>query len=233
MEVATAGSSTGVSMLYDFDDNDVIDVGGDETFLQSGDSGGPSFASWNGELVLLGIHWFNGKPSAGPWYSGDTFVPSYVGDINSKMSGETLTVVPEPSVSIFYNNSAWDDRGGAANAADDNAIAPDKVALRPGIKATFANYTSYDKGINGLMIDLYGLPGTPTLNDFLFRKGNDNKPYGNDLNDPADDWPWAPDPIAVAVRPVGPGRRGPGDADLGRRCHPQLLAPGDRDGHRP
>ena len=107
----------------------------------------------------------------------------------------------------FYNNSAWDDGNGAANAADDNAIAPDKVALRPGIKATFANYTSYDKGINGLMIDVYDLPGTPTLNDFLFRMGNNDKPYGNDANNPADDWPWAPDPIAVAVRP-GAGQDG-------------------------
>ena len=73
--------------------------------------------------------------------------------------------------------------------------------------ATFANYTSYDKGINGLMIDVYGLPGTPTLNDFLFRKGNDDKPYGDDLDDPDDDWPWAPDPIAIAMRP-GEGQDG-------------------------
>ena len=77
----------------------------------------------------------------------------------------------------------------------------------PVATATLANYTSYDKGINGLMIDVHGLPGTPTLNDFLFRKGNDNKPYGDDLDNPADDWPWAPDPIAIAVRP-GAGQDG-------------------------
>ena len=124
------------------------------------------------------------------------------GILNGKSRAYLLAPVSEPSVFTFYNNSAWDDGDGAANAADDNAIAPDKVALRPGIKATFANYTSYDKGINGLMIDVYGLPGTPTLNDFLFRMGNDNKPYGNDLNNPDDDWPWAPDPIAIAVRLV-------------------------------
>ena len=59
------------------------------------------------------------------------------------------------------------------------------MALPPGVKATLANYTSYDKGINGLMIDLYGLPDTPTVNDFLFRMGNDDEPYGNDLDDPA------------------------------------------------
>ena len=86
-----------------------------------------------------------------------------------------VKAVPETSVFIFYNNSAWDDGNGAANAADDHAIAP-KVALRPGVKATFDNYTSYDKGINGLMIDVNNLPGTPTVNDFLFRVGNNSKP---------------------------------------------------------
>ena len=84
---------------------------------------------------------------------------------------------------------------------------PHKVALLPGNKATFANYTSYDKGINGLMIDVFDLPGTPTVNDFLFRVGNNDKPYGNDLDNPDDDWPWAPDPIAIAVRP-GAGQDG-------------------------
>ena len=76
------------------------------------------------------------------------------------------------------------------------------MALRPGIKATLANYTSYDKGINGLMIDVYGLPGTPSVDDFLFRKGNDDHPYGHDLSIPDDDWPWAPDPITVAMARV-------------------------------
>jgi hypothetical protein len=115
---------------------------------------------------------------------------------------------PEPPILAFYNNSSWDGGDGAANATDDNAIATDKTALLPGVKATFANCTSYDKGINGLMFDLlHGLPGTPTLNDFLFRYGNDNKPYGDNPNDPSDDWPWAPDPIAIAIRP-GEGQAG-------------------------
>jgi hypothetical protein len=116
----------------------------------------------------------------------------------------TLSIVPKPAMFIFYNNSSWDDGQGVA---DDDAIAPDKVALQPGIQATLANYTSYDKGINGLMIDLHGLSSTPTLNDFLFRVGNDNEPYGDDLDDSADDWPWAPDPIAIAMRP-GAGQDG-------------------------
>jgi hypothetical protein len=210
MQEMTTGGATGMTMVFDYDDNDVIDVGGDETFLQAGDSGGPSFAIWNGELVLLGIHWLNGKPDEGAWFSGDTFVPHYIDAINDSMSGEELTVVLEPGdtcVFAFYNNSAWDGGDGAANATDDDAIATDKMALRPGVTATFVNYTSYNKGINGLMIDLYGLPATPTLNDFLFRMGIDAEPYGADLDDPDDDWPWAPDPIAITVRP-GAGQFG-------------------------
>ena len=101
---------------------------------------------------------------------------------------------------IFYNNSAFDKNNAAANADDDAAIATDKQVLLPGGTATFANYTSYSRGLNGLMIDVQNLPATPTVDDFLFRMGNDDKPYGNDLNNPADDWPWAPAPIAITVR---------------------------------
>ena len=101
---------------------------------------------------------------------------------------------------VFYNRSAWDGNNAAANAADDNAIATDKFALLPGGVATYANYTSYDKGLNGLMIDVWRLAGTPTVDDFLFRVGNNNTPYGNDPDSPADDWPWAVAPTSITVR---------------------------------
>jgi hypothetical protein len=45
----------------------------------------------------------------------------------------------------------------AANDFDDGAIATDKVALPPGQTGTFANYTSYPRGINGIMVDIQGL----------------------------------------------------------------------------
>jgi hypothetical protein len=101
---------------------------------------------------------------------------------------------------VLYNFSAWDGRDSAANARDDGAIASDKTALLPGQIATFANYTSYSRGINGLIIDVRNLAGTPTVDDFLFRMGNDSYPYGKDLNNPADDWPWAPAPVSITVR---------------------------------
>lgn len=54
---------------------------------------------------------------------------------------------------VFYENSAFDQAGG-----DDAAIAPDKRALRPGETPSFANVTSYSRGLNGVMVDVAGLP---------------------------------------------------------------------------
>ena len=51
-----------------------------------------------------------------------------------------------------------------------------KTALLPGQTATFANLTSYIRGINGMVIDIAGLPGTPTAADFVFRVGTDANP---------------------------------------------------------
>ncbi|MCP5521267.1 MAG: hypothetical protein H7A46_06935 [Verrucomicrobiales bacterium] len=99
---------------------------------------------------------------------------------------------------VFYNHSQWDGNNAAADANDDNAIAPDKSALLPGGVATFANYTSYSRGLNGLMVDIAGLAGTPTASDFTFKTGNDQTPAG---------WALAPDPFSVTVR-VGAGADG-------------------------
>ncbi len=77
---------------------------------------------------------------------------------------------------IFYNDSTFDGFNPAANAADDAAIATDKSALLPGQTATFANYTSYVYGINGIMVDIAGLPGNVTASDFNFMVGNTNDP---------------------------------------------------------
>jgi 3-phytase len=59
---------------------------------------------------------------------------------------------------VFYNNSAHDGGSDEANSADDSAIATDKRALLPGETPTFANYTSYSRGINGMMIDIASTP---------------------------------------------------------------------------
>jgi beta-glucanase (GH16 family) len=98
---------------------------------------------------------------------------------------------------VFYNHSAFDGRSARADARDDAAVAPDKVALLPGEPVTAANYTSYSRGINGLMLDLAGLPPDAAMNanDFQFRAGNNGSP---------ETWTAAPAPRSITVRhPAG------------------------------
>jgi len=104
---------------------------------------------------------------------------------------------------LFYNHSAFDGNDPAASAADDQAIATDKAALMSGEIASFANYSSYSRGINGIMVDVAGLPVdyTPTAADFRFSVGN---------SEDAGDWLPAPAPSAVEVR------RGAGIGDSDR-----------------
>ncbi len=92
---------------------------------------------------------------------------------------------------IFYNNSEFDGNNPPADAQDDQAIAPGKTALRSGQRATFANYTSYDRGINGIMIDVAGLTQTLSADDFEFRTGNNNQPAN---------WTAAPQPSGITIR---------------------------------
>ncbi len=102
-----------------------------------------------------------------------------------------MQVVPRPSEivqrSIFYNGASLDKH------PNDDAIAPDKTPLLPGHTASLANYTSYSRGINGVMVDIDGLPDGVTLsrNDFRFQVGNDDDPSN---------WSPAPHPTNITVR---------------------------------
>lgn len=107
-----------------------------------------------------------------------------------------LTVRANPEVVgrlVFYNRSAWDGNSADANGMDDNAVATDKFALRAGSKAKFLNYTSYASGLNGVMVDLFGLPADSSLgaDDFEFHAGNTATPSG---------WSIAPAPKSISVR---------------------------------
>ena len=92
------------------------------------------------------------------------------------LSGHAGAQVQTPK--IFYNDSHYDYKDPLANLLDDLAIATDKEALLPGETATFANYTSYSRGINGVMIDIAALGGTPMADDFVFKVGSDDNPNG-------------------------------------------------------
>jgi hypothetical protein len=96
----TDGASTGFAMAYDYDNNDVPTVGGAETYLQGGDSGGPSFGVAYGFLGLTGIHWAHDWP-AQVW-SYDTFVPFYVPELAAKMDEPLfLLPIPEPATATL------------------------------------------------------------------------------------------------------------------------------------
>lgn len=133
---------------------------------------------------------FSGMDPAGEW-------TLFVADLESggasvaagwslELSGDPI----EPIAHVFYNNSAWDGNNPGADSNDDHAIATDKAALRPGGVASFANYTSYSRGINGVMIDL-ALNGAPAADDFSFKVGDDAAPSG---------WTAAPAPSSITVR---------------------------------
>jgi len=51
---------------------------------------------------------------------------------------------------------------GATGASALASMATDKLPLLPGQSSTFANYTNYSRGLNGLVIDVVGLPATVT-----------------------------------------------------------------------
>jgi hypothetical protein len=109
-------------------------------------------------------------------------------DSNNSASIGTTFVASRPEVSarkVFYNNSALDSQ------SDDDAIDTTKSALLPGQKAAAANFTSYFRGINGVIIDTWDMPGTPTVADFVFRAGNNANP---------ETWALAPAPASITFR---------------------------------
>ncbi|MDP6637593.1 MAG: lamin tail domain-containing protein, partial [Phycisphaerae bacterium] len=125
-----------------------------------------------------------------PGGSGVADITIRATDPDGAWAEDTFTVTVESSGEIvgrhvFYNNSAWD------GVSDDDAIASDKTALLAGQTAGFANYTSYSRGINGIMVDIDGMTGTPDASDFIIKV--------NASDDP-DTWSAGPTPT-VTVRP--------------------------------
>jgi hypothetical protein len=111
----------------------------------------------------------------GAWIE-DTFTVDVTGGASAEVVGRH----------IFYNNSALD-----AGGDDDAAIDPVKTPLLPQGTASSDNYTSYSRGINGIMVDIDGLPGTPTVGDFGVRVNQAGAP---------DSWSAGPAPESVTVR---------------------------------
>lgn len=86
---------------YDDDRNTPDSLGADEAYLQSGDSGAPTFITIGSSLVLTGIHLGIDASS-----SYDSFLPNYIDEISAivEAGGESLTLispVPEPSSALM------------------------------------------------------------------------------------------------------------------------------------
>jgi len=135
-------------------------------------------------------------PADGGWTGAEP--DNFVEPANAALS-EAIASTTVVGRRLFYNQSGtaspvrYDGNNPAINADDDLAIATDKSAYLPGSgSATFANVSSYTKGINGIMIDLQGTHGTITTSDFIFHVGNNNTPSS---------WASAPAPNAISVRP--------------------------------
>jgi hypothetical protein len=93
---------------------------------------------------------------------------------------------------VFYNRSNFDGQNGSSNVTDRTAIATDKQPLLPGHTATFQNYTSYSRGLNGIIIDVADMEVLPRIDDFEFRVGNSSDPST---------WTQAPTPAFINTYP--------------------------------
>ena len=113
------------------------------------------------------------------------------GEFAFRVAG-TVNALPAAVVArqVFYDGSAFDS---GAGGSDDGAIAPDKLPilnLREFV--SFANVTSYTRGINGIMLDVARLPATELqASDFDFWLMDD--PYDAATGP-------APAPSSVTVR---------------------------------
>ena len=114
-DVNMVSSGLGYTHVMYFNYNATGGQGFDEAYLESGDSGGPSFVIYNNSLALVGVHFLNSGSVYNLALSADSFVPFYVNQLNANMSGgeQVTAVTPKPGdVNL----------DGAVNAADIDAI---------------------------------------------------------------------------------------------------------------
>jgi hypothetical protein len=131
------------------------------------------------------------------WNDPASWRPSHV----SGGSPGADDVLPPSTVAgrhLFYNQSFFDGNNAAATAGDDAAIDTTKSALLPGGTGSFANYSSYSLGLNGVMVDIAGPHGTITAADFAVKVGNNNTPGA---------WAAGPAPTSLTLR-AGAGAGG-------------------------
>jgi hypothetical protein len=126
-----------------------------------------------------------------PGANGEADITVRATDPDGAWVEDTFTVMVTAAAEVvgrhvFYNNSALD-----AGGDDDAAIDPVKTPLLPQGTASSDNYTSYSRGINGIMVDIDGLAGVPTIGDIGVRVNQAATP---------DTWSTGPAPESVTVR---------------------------------
>jgi ELWxxDGT repeat protein len=183
VRVTDIAPGPGSSITYQLFEK-LVDVNGTVYFVAS--DGGSNFELWQTNGTAAGTKQVQDLAGDGGSYVSEM---GRVGDrlyfsANDRAHGTELWRTPPVSAAsaavvgrhVFYNNSKFDGNDGAANAADDAAIAPDKVALLPGQSPDFANVTSYDKGINGVMLDIANLPANTELTPADFEIAGGGRP---------------------------------------------------------
>jgi subtilisin-like proprotein convertase family protein len=95
---------------------------------------------------------------------------------------------------IYYKGSGFESIGGLEAAID-----PSKVLLKAGATpqaTTFSNVSAYTLGINGIVLDIAGLPSSSlAVSDFVFRMS----PTGDGGPVIPSEWARAPDPTVINV----------------------------------
>jgi hypothetical protein len=120
---------------------------------------------------------------------------------SSDYSNESSAAPPRPEVVgrfAFYNGSKYDFLNSSSNFLDGFSLATNKQALLPGQTATFQNYTTYSRGLNGIMIDVANFEGSIMRDAYDLRVGN-----SSDVST----WQPAPEP-ALVTEYLGAGVNG-------------------------
>jgi hypothetical protein len=192
--------------------------------LTANTSGTAISQSWNGtnlaltgsdsvanyQQVLRTIQYNNTLTGPGVGSETATFTALDAHGGVSAAAVTTITITGNSSLTnkfLFYKGSTRFDTTGNARAplafSDDNAIALDKSAYVPNgptpatTTAVMANFSSYSRGVNGIMVDLKGggqhasITLAGILSDFTFKVGNNSSPGT---------WANAPNPTVVTVR---------------------------------
>lgn len=179
LSAVISGPDAARFLLSGFTPGQVIAAGGGLNLDIQFDAAGAAPGTYDAVLTLTT------DEGAALGAAGSQFVVDLSASVNSTSTGALL------GNKLFYNRSKYDGGSAAINSADDGAIATDKSALLPGTgPATFANVSSYSRGINGIMLDLANASSV-TASDFVFKVGNNNTPST---------WAAAPAPLSISVR---------------------------------